>query len=295
MKIGVLGGGAVGLFFAANLAQWFPVTLFTRTKEQAAAINKQGITVNENGKETAHFVQARQVDQLIEHSPDCLFIAVKQYELLPVLPVLEKAALNTALVFLQNGMGHLTQLEPLPQPFIFVAAVKHGMLKTGPGRVDVRGRGKTNVAVYRGDPQAIYTITKQTADVFPFEWRPDYESMLLEKMAANTVINPLTAILRITNGELVENPHYLKLAESVFKEFAAVFKDKTNVSAWNEVVNICRSTAANRSSMLRDIEAGRPTEIETIVGYVLSQAAKNKVDVPVLETVYHMIKGLESK
>ncbi|MFK2824901.1 2-dehydropantoate 2-reductase [Bacillus sp. B190/17] len=293
MKIGIVGGGAVGLYFAASLAEWFPVTIFTRTEEQSAVINERGIVLREGDEETAFFVQARPIDQLTLHSPECLFIAVKQYNLASLLPILNKMDSHPALVFLQNGMGHLTQMKQLIHPHIFVAAVEHGILKSGSARVDIRGRGKTNVAVYRGSCQVIKTVTEQTAEVFPFEWRRNYESMLLRKMAANTVINPLTAMLNIRNGELIANPHYLRIAKMIYKEFSSVFANQVHAETWSEIVHICRTTAANRSSMLRDIESGRPTEVDAIVGYVLLQASEKNIRVPVLEALYEMIKGLE--
>lgn len=136
-------------------------------------------------------------------------------------------------------------------------------------------------------------LEEQTKGSFPFEWHADYEAMLLGKLAANTVINPLTAILRVRNGELVSNPHYTKLAKTVYQEFAAVFINKIKANTWNEIMYICRTTANNRSSMLKDIESGRPTEADAILGYVLSQADEKEMQLPVLAALYSMIKGLE--
>lgn len=293
MKVGIVGGGAIGLFFAASLAKWFPVTLFTRTEEQADLINKQGITVEEEGTKSVHFVQALPVDKLHEHEQEYIFVAVKQYKLSRVLSMLEKSRPHEALVFLQNGMSHLNSLTKLAHEHIYVAAVEHGIFKSDPARIHVRGRGKTNLAVFRGNQQAIEEMIEQTKTSFPFRWCDDYEKMLLGKMAANTVINPLTAILRVTNGELVSNPYYLEMAKKVYQEFFAVFANKLNAKSWEEIVHICRTTAGNRSSMLKDIESGRPTEIDAILGYVLSQAAKKEIQLPIIEALYHMIKGLE--
>ncbi|HEY9576323.1 MAG TPA: 2-dehydropantoate 2-reductase [Pseudobacillus sp.] len=293
MKVGIIGGGAIGLFFAASLSEWFPVTLFTRTKEQADMINKCGITIEEQGETTIHFIEAIPIAELPRYTPECLFIAVKQYKLPAILSMLEKLGSYPALVFLQNGMSHITSLGTLPHSHVYVAAVEHGVLKCGSGHVDVRGRGKTNLAVYRGKRQKIEAITERTKKSFPFEWRLDYERMLLGKMAANVVINPLTAILRVTNGELVSNPHYLKIAETVYKEFFTIFGDKMNAESWHEIIHICQTTAANRSSMLKDVEFKRPTEVDAILGHVLSEAAEKGIHLPVLESLYHMVKGLE--
>jgi 2-dehydropantoate 2-reductase len=60
-----------------------------------------------------------------------------------------------------------------------------------------------------------------------------------------------------------------------------------------QVLKICKNTANNRSSMLKDIEAGRLTEIEAILGYLLDEAAKQKKHAPQIETLYYLIKGKE--
>ncbi|MEK4030292.1 2-dehydropantoate 2-reductase [Pseudobacillus sp. FSL P4-0506] len=292
MKIGVVGGGAVGMFFAASLAEWFPVTLFTRTKEQADKVNQQGIIIEERGTASVHFVQGASIDELPECGLDCLVVAVKQYTLPSILPLLEKTGPYPALVFLQNGMSHIEMIKSLPQKQIYVAAVEHGILKSDLVRINVRGRGKTNIAVFRGDQQAVKGMTEQAKISFPFQWWEDYETMLLGKLAANTVINPLTAILRVPNGELISNPHYLKMAETVYQEFTAVFGKKLNEGAWDEIMHICRTTAANHSSMLKDIESKRPTEVDAILGYVLSQAEEKEIALPVSAALYHMIKGI---
>ncbi|KMY53528.1 hypothetical protein AC623_05620 [Bacillus sp. FJAT-27231] len=293
MKVGIIGGGAIGLFFAASLAAWFPVTLFTRTKEQADVINESGITIEEKGVTTVHFVKAMPIVELPAYTPECLFIAVKQYKLPAILSLLEKITSHPALVFLQNGMSHIAALGKLPHPDIYVAAVEHGVLKYGSNHIGVRGRGKTNIAVYRGSQQAVETVTERTKENFRFEWRLDYETMLLGKIAANVVINPLTAILRVPNGELVNNPYYLKMAETIYREFLSVFENKMKAESWGEIVNICQTTAMNRSSMLKDVEAKRPTEVDAILGYVLSAGAEKGLHLPVLETLYNMVKGLE--
>ncbi|KIL73468.1 2-dehydropantoate 2-reductase [Bacillus badius] len=295
MKVGIIGGGAVGLFFAASLSQWFPVTVFTRTQEQAHTIQTKGIKVEEAGELSVRFPEAAPMDQFSRHAMDCIFIAVKQYQLPAILERLKESSLSPALIFLQNGMSHLTVLKTLPHQHLYVAAVEHGVLKSDTADIHVRGRGQTKIAVFRGDERAISAIVEQAAPSFPFEWKADYESMLLGKMAANSVINPLTAVLRVTNGELISNPYYLKMAKTIYREFSSVFANKLSAGAWEEIVHICRKTAPNRSSMLKDIESKRPTEVDAILGYVLSQAAEKDLKLPALQALYYMIKGLEYK
>jgi 2-dehydropantoate 2-reductase len=115
--------------------------------------------------------------------------------------------------------------------------------------------------------------------------------MLVEKMAANTVINPLTALLNVKNGELVENSEYRAAVETLCEEFSAVFPYKTKEAVTQSVFDICRKTAPNESSMLSDVKAGRMTELNAIVGALLDEAARNNVQVPAFSILYNLVKG----
>ncbi|KKB39245.1 2-dehydropantoate 2-reductase [Bacillus thermotolerans] len=295
MKVGVLGGGAIGLLFAAYLTRQYPVTLFTRTKEQAKRINEQGLVLQEGDKESIYSVDAKTKEELAYVSLDCLFVAVKQYEMKNILPLLNKINTETAIVFLQNGMGHLEEANRLPHSHLFAASVGHGAVRRGPAKVEIRGKGKTNIAVCRGDCQLLAHLVQRMEKEFPMHWKEDYESMLLRKLAVNTVINPLTAVLKITNGELIENSYYRRLAVSVYEEFMSVFREKAGEDLWEEVEAVCRTTASNHSSMRKDIELGHPTEVDAILGYMLLKAKEGNKAVPITTALYQMIKGLEQE
>jgi len=58
-------------------------------------------------------------------------------------------------------------------------------------------------------------------------------------------------------------------------------------------MEICQKTAKNRSSMLKDVEAHRKTEIDAILGYVVLEAEKQNIKAPLTENFYHMLKGKE--
>lgn len=293
MKIGIMGGGAIGLFFAVEIAQEFPAVLFTKTIEQANAVTAQGVEVREKGKSAIYSIQAKPSEDALMKEMDLLVIALKQYQLPAAIPVLERLPKETALIFLQNGMGHVEVMDCLKQKNVFAATVEHGVLRTGAAQIEVKGRSRTNIAVVRGSRNAISRFIEKMRDRFPFVWRDDAKWMLLEKLSANVVINPLTAILNSTNGELLTNKHYFRLAQEIFKEFAAVFSEYETEKGWESIQRICQATSGNCSSMLSDLKAGRPTEVDAIIGFVLSEADKNGIAVPALQTVYHMVKGLE--
>ena len=121
----------------------------------------------------------------------------------------------------------------------------------------------------------------------------NYEKMLLKKLVVNAVINPLTAILRIKNGELIENPHYFKLVKSLFAEIQECLHLQKPEHYFKNIITVCEQTAQNKSSMLRDLEEKRPTEMEAILGYILEKAIEKEIHTPIIELFYQAVKGKE--
>lgn len=221
---------------------------------------------------------------------DLTIIAVKQYQLESVISHLPAKG---ALLFLQNGMGHLKLLGQLDAEVIYVGSVEHGAVRETENTVSHNGLGLTRVAVYRGNPSLIERVAELLAGTFPMYMEPDYYEMLAGKLAANAAINPLTAILGVRNGELVENPHYEKVLESVFEEAARILGFQEKQGRLLKVKGICRTTSENRSSMLKDLDAGRQTEVDAILGYLLEEAAGKGIEAPLLGALYGMVKGRE--
>jgi 2-dehydropantoate 2-reductase len=114
---------------------------------------------------------------------------------------------------------------------------------------------------------------------------PHVLPVLWKKLAVNAVINPLTAILRVPNGELLHRPPLDPLiAEIVEEVWRVAARHKiplpTPPELAEEVRRVCRGTASNRSSMLRDVEEGRPTEIDSINGAVVRLGRERGALVP---------------
>ncbi|MFL6562948.1 MAG: 2-dehydropantoate 2-reductase N-terminal domain-containing protein, partial [Bacillus sp. (in: firmicutes)] len=80
MRVGIIGAGSIGLLFAAYISRVMEVTIYTRTPEQAAEINKYGIVLKNRGEQTISLVQALPITEWIG-SEELTIIAVKQYQL----------------------------------------------------------------------------------------------------------------------------------------------------------------------------------------------------------------------
>ena len=111
-------------------------------------------------------------------------------------------------------------------------------------------------------------------------------------------INALTAILGVPNGELLNLPESQKvMARAVAEAVEMAQLDGVHLHTPDEierVKDVCRSTAANISSMLQDVRRQRKTEIDYINGAVVHLAARNGVAAPVNEVLTALVRSLEA-
>ncbi|WP_160118469.1 2-dehydropantoate 2-reductase [Bacillus sp. V59.32b] len=289
MKIGIIGGGAVGLLFASYLSGFHEVVLYTRTKEQADLINEEGVTLLEGNERFLKKVRAMTSGN-ISRQEELLIIAVKQYHLEGLMEKIQKTP--SPILFIQNGYSHVKMLKELPQDDIYLGVMEHGALKHNGNTVEHTGEGVTKIARYRGEIDHLQLLHKKI-ERFPITVVKDYRQMLQEKLVVNSVINPLTGILGIRNGELVENPYYYGLFRDYFNEISEILELEDAAAYEEHVKQVCQKTANNRSSLLKDLENGRKTEIDAISGYLISIAKEKNKSHLLTDAVYRMVKGKE--
>lgn len=165
MKIGIIGAGSIGLLFASNLSSVFSVTLYTRTSEQAKEINDHGLHLLKGTEQMKADILARPFNDW-SGTEDLTIVAVKQYQLDSLLRKLNEADSQQDLLFLQNGMGHLKQLDTLQSKNIFVGSVEHGAHKVNAFTVRHNGEGRINVAVFRGEAAKLSDLAKKLPSIF---------------------------------------------------------------------------------------------------------------------------------
>ncbi|KMJ58531.1 hypothetical protein AB685_11690 [Bacillus sp. LL01] len=296
MKVGIIGGGAIGLLYAFHLSKAFPVTLYVKRKEQLQQLNRDGINMSHEKEKRNINVQQWNNDTL--PNEDIIVVAVKQYALPTILPLLEKCTKDQSVLFLQNGMSHLEMLEKITGPWILLGVVEHGVKKINDHSINWTGKGRTKIAGYQKPieehPSAfIEGWMELLGDSFPVEVCHDHQSMMTEKLLVNAVINPLTAIYHVRNGALLTNPYYKKTMGILYEEISFLIEEKERDEMWEHICTICEKTADNWSSMERDIKEGRQTEIEAILGYIRKMANQRGKTVPVTEFIYQAVKGLQ--
>jgi 2-dehydropantoate 2-reductase len=296
VEIGVIGGGAIGLLLAGYLCKaGFNVTIYTNTKEQATQINRNGLTIQIGRENLNYSIKGIPYSEVKQFNDDYLFIAVKQYHLKQVVPSLGlRLGKVTSVIFMQNGMGHLKYFDKLRPKVknVLVAIVEHGALKQAANIVRHTGVGEMKIGyVQNGEHGSEAVWDSLTAIGFLTNVYEDWLEIMERKLLVNAVINPLTAIFKVRNGMLVENKYYFQLMRQLFDEISRVIK--CNNSDWKRIIEICKQTRANRSSMLRDIEEGRVTEIDAITGIIIEKGKIHKQSLPLNDFILKSVKGME--
>lgn len=284
MKFAVIGAGAVGLLTACLLKEaGNKVQLITRRSEQAKLINERGVL-----KGSDRYDIEATADWGSIFSEAYIIVAVKYDGLKNVLPLLQEKALTNPIVFLQNGMLHIEKIQKLPQPHIAAASVEHGVVKISDHEIRHTGHGVYKFALIKGEGNIFQPLVSLPG--VRAEWHEDADRLLFRKVLLNTLINPLTALMELKNGELLTNLYALGLMERLYEELANAFPDMTTLLPFEEVVGLCSSTSQNTSSMLADKLAGRKMELDTILLYTLNRAPN---DLPILRSLYQLLKSTE--
>ncbi|MFY3793507.1 2-dehydropantoate 2-reductase [Ureibacillus sp. MALMAid1270] len=295
MEVIVIGAGAVGMLVASFLSKIHNVTLVTRRPEQAEAFNREGLKrINLDG--TIEHSMVRGLTALPSIQEDTMIIvAVKYGQLKTIYPQLSLLPENTPLLFLQNGLAHFDEVLSLSHKNIAFGSCQFGAQKQDDYTVIHRGFGALKIAIERGNKE-LYTVLKaEDKSDFQLEFAPNAEQMLFEKALLNCFVNPLTALLKVKNGYLIQHQTTLHLLEQLFVELKSVFSEEMEKFNFEDVISLCEKTASNTSSMLSDVLNDRQTEIDTIALAMIKKAHKRGKNLPTLSTLYYLIKATEEK
>ncbi|PAD26893.1 2-dehydropantoate 2-reductase [Niallia circulans] len=296
MEIAIIGAGAIGLLCAYQLKEKHDVTLYVRSKQQYERILEKGIYYKANDEKKNRTVRVRFFKEW-NGQEELTIVAVKQYQLASIYEKMEKMGDKIkAMCFLQNGMGHIETIRNSRVANILIGIVEHGAMKEDEQTVIHTGVGAIKIACIKGKMDDIVTtLTTATNKDFLFIMENKYEIMLQKKLVVNCIVNSLTSILLVPNGLLLENAYYSQLMTMLMNEVLEVLTiTESEKKIYREYcMEVIGKTALNKSSMLKDMEAGRPTEIDAILGYIIEEAKKKKQSVPIANAVYLMIKGKE--
>lgn len=305
MKIAVVGAGAMGMLLTARLiaagCARDQIYLLTRTKHQRSLIARDGLYIETlQGEQSTTYPQAHTVEEASQSEVvfDWVIWAVKQQHIRPQLldACLRLSDQDTRMLCIQNGLGHLEKLQAhFPQHMIYQAVTTEGALK-----LDERGVRHTGSGMLWLPDEADNCLHQLknilTRAGFDIIMSKNIKSAIWNKWVINAIVNPLTTIWRVSNGQLLESEHRLEAMRRLYVEAVELSQAAEVTLAedlWEQVIGVCRRTALNRSSMLQDMEAGRTTEIEAINGHMIRMAEERGLALPSHKMIYLMIKAIE--
>ncbi|EFO81363.1 hypothetical protein OSCT_0762 [Oscillochloris trichoides DG-6] len=298
MHIAIIGAGAMGGLLGFYLAAVSQVVLIDPWDAHVAAINTGGLSCEVDG--VAHVRTVRAVgDPAQAGETDLALVLVKAHQTAWAAQVAQQILTPQGIAYtLQNGVGNREILaQVLGADRVGQAVTALGATLLGPGRVRHAGRGTTHIGATPHPTIAHTLATLYERAGLPAEVSADVEGLVWGKLVVNVGINALSAILRVPNGALAELPHARALLIAAVNEAAAVAQARGTTLPYHDPVAhtlaVATATAANRSSMLQDVERHAPTEIGSINAAVVREGARLGVATPLNQVLVDLIMALE--
>ena len=295
-KITIIGTGAMALYFGGRLAAAGERVRFLGSwQEGIDAINQKGIcVVNDAGKR--YYPAQASADPGRFPSTHLAFVLVKSWQTTGAARMLAEILHPEGIVLtLQNGLGNIEILsEILSVERVAQGVTTYGATVQGPGIVRPGGEGVISVQQH---PRLAPLVQKLRKCDLKVQEVSDITSILWSKLVINVAINPLTGILGVKNGSLLDSPAAIKIMGLAAKEAAEVASGlgiKINIKDPGRIAErVAAATADNLSSMLQDIRRNAPTEIDSLCGSVVRSGRMVDLPTPVNEILMLLIQAKE--
>jgi len=297
MGLLVAGTGALACLFAARLvSSGNNVTMLGSWPEGLTALRMHGVRLLEMNGNTHHYpVEVLDASGHHEKYRQAL-VLVKSWQTERVARQLERCLTTDGIALtLQNGLGNYeTLLGVLGQERVALGITTLGARMLEPGYVQHTGEGKVIIGSHLHLNKFGELLR---ASGFQVEMITDPKSLLWGKLVINAAINPLTALLRVANGELLSRPAARELLGEAASEAALVAAEQGIQLPYGDPVEaveeVARNTASNISSMLQDVLRGTPTEIEAINGAIIRAGERLGIPTPVNKMLWLLVRGLD--
>lgn len=317
MRIAILGAGATGGFLGARLAKSGAEVVLIARGPHLRAMRESGLRLIETDGETTVRVEATD-DLAAIRSSDFVFVTLKAHS---VPAMAESLAANlghdTAVVSAQNGIPwwyfqrhggelegtHLETVDPggmigrtIDPKRVIGCIVYSATSVVGPGAVQhIEGERFSLGELDGSQTERIATLSGAlTGAGLKAPVQPRIRQELWVKLMGNAVFNPLSALTRASLGDMAESPVLAPVVRAAMEEVDAVAA-RLGIAIPVSIEQRIRGAArvgAHKTSMLQDLESGRPLEIDAITGSVVELAGRLGVPVPHLETIYASVKVL---
>jgi len=302
VRVTVVGCGAVGSLFAANLAQLEDVEVwaFDLDGEHVAAINEHGLRLSGAGEVVGELRATTNADDL--PPSDFGIVATKCMHTAAAIEATAPAFATGAVCSVQNGVGNEEAIAQRVERVIRGTTFPAGRV-VEPGHVQWDVKGDTTIGPFEPSPAPMAEVERLaeacTRAGLPTEAVADARGPQWRKLIFNAATNPIGALTGLTHGRVCEDPGLRRLVSQLVDEGKAVAAAQgieLDADPEELIDHAARPDVAydHKASMLQDVEARRPTEIDYLNGGIVRFGLEQGVPTPLNEAVTALIKGLEA-
>ena len=302
MRVTIVGCGAVGSLFAANLAQLDDVEVwaFDLDREHVAAMNEHGLRLSGVGEIVGKLSATTDAAEL--PPSDFGIVATKSMHTAAAIEATAAAFANGSICSVQNGVGNEEALAQHVERVIRGTTFPAGRV-VEPGHVQWDVKGDTTIGPFEPSPAPTADV-EQLADActrggMPTQAVADARGPQWRKLIFNAATNPIGALTGLTHGRVVEDAGLRRLVSQLVDEgkaVAAAHGIELDADPEELIDHAARPDVAydHKASMLQDVEARRPTEIDYLNGGIARFGREQSVPTPMNDAVTALIKGLEA-
>jgi 2-dehydropantoate 2-reductase len=237
-------------------------------------------------------------------SADVILICVKAYQVEQAVADISKLMNKEALlVMCHNGMGTLQALpfDVINTHTILSLLTTHGCLQNNLLHATHTGLGVSEIGLISGKLSSNFhlQVTETLNTILPnVYWQQDIVEPQWRKLAINCVINPLTALDNVSNGEITDEKYRLVIHD-ILVEVVNVAHSLDIILSINElkekVLKVASATSQNSSSMRCDVLANKMTEVDYINGFIHRAGIEQAIDTPTNTQLWQKVKALSTQ
>jgi 2-dehydropantoate 2-reductase len=309
-NIVIIGQGAIGLLWYHHLSQVnnplhvsLRVNLLASNQGQLSLAQQSNaqyqFTPYQQASAQSYPLSYAQADDIKQ--ADIILLCIKSFQVANALAKISTDISPSCMVILaHNGMGTLDQVRTIlsDKQAIFAMLTTHGCLRNAPLTITHTGKGHSDIGIISGKVTLQRQIKLTNLLQYALSevcFHQDITEKQWLKLAINCVINPITAINNIENGEVIQDK-YAKQITLLLTEVKAVSEKvgiNLNIKELTQTVRkVAKGTARNSSSMRCDVLAKKPTEIDYINGYIHRLGEKYHVATPENSRLWQRVRNL---
>jgi 2-dehydropantoate 2-reductase len=302
VRICVVGCGAVGSLFAANLAQLDDVEVWAYDLDarHVAAINERGLRLSGAGEVASRLRATTDAGEL----PECEFgiVATKAMHTDDAVTAASGALEHASVASVQNGVGNEETIAEHVEKVIRGTTFPAGRI-VEPGHVQWDVKGDTTLGPFEPRPAPQEEI-ERLADActragLPTTAVPDARGPQWRKVIFNAATNPIGALTGLTHGRVCERQDLRRLVSALVDEGKAVavaMGIELDADPEELIDHAAKREVAydHKASMLQDVEARRQTEVDYLNGGIVRFGREHGVPTPLNGAIAALIKGLEA-